>query len=117
MASQTHTSEKVTLPWIDEPVDLSEAVELVAQASDDDDNAIQNVSERVEQLERRVETLEDGTTPPCPSCENGGTVYKAGVGAAKLASNGSLDDANADALNRESHVCLDCRKSFTPSFD
>ena len=110
-------SEKVEIPWVDEPVELSEAVEMIAQADEDDENAIKDLAERVDRLERRINALEDGTSIECPSCGSGDSVYKAGVGAAKLASIDSLSDANADALNSESHVCIDCREAFTPTFD
>lgn len=110
-------TETVQLPWIDEPVELSEAIELIAQADDDDDDAIRNIAGRIEKLERRIATLEDGSAVECPSCESTEDVYKAGVGAAVLASKDALSDANADTLNSESHVCLACRKSFTPDPD
>lgn len=110
-------SEKVNVPWIDEPVELSEAVEMIAQADEDDEDAIQDLAARVDRLERRIAALEDGSSIECPSCDSEDAVYKAGVGAAILASLDSLSDANADALNRDSHVCIDCRKSFTPAFD
>lgn len=110
-------SQKVNVPWIDEPVEISEAVEMIAQADEDDEGAIKDLKNRVERLERRIDALEDGTSTECPSCGSTDAVYKAGVGAAKLASKDALSDANADALNSESHVCLDCRESFTPSFE
>ncbi|KYH25842.1 hypothetical protein HAPAU_25200 [Halalkalicoccus paucihalophilus] len=111
------SEEEVTLPWIDEPMSLAEAIETVAQASGEDDEHIEELERRIERLERRVSALEDGSSIECPSCGETGSVYKAGVGAAKLASDGKLSDANADALNRDSHVCLDCQESFTPAFD
>ena len=109
-------SEKVNVPWIDEPVELSEAVEMIAQADEDDEDAIQDLAARVDRLERRIAALEDGTSIECPSCDDEQEVYKAGVGAAILAGKDALSDANADALNKDSHVCIDCRKSFTPTF-
>ena len=112
--SADRSGETVELPWMDEPVALSEAVELVARAGQDDEEVIRSVADRVAELERRVAGLEDGTTVECPACGNDDEVFKAGVGAAKLASQDALDDANADALNGESHVCLDCREAFTP---
>lgn len=111
------SDEEVTLPWIDEPMSLPEAIETVAQASGEDDEHIEELEARIERLERRVSALEDGSSVECPSCGDTESVYKSGVGAAKLVSNGGLSDANADALNRESHVCLDCQESFTPAFD
>ena len=108
-------SETVELPWVDEPVELAEAVEMIARADEADEDAIEKVSDRVERLERRVQGLEDGSNAECPSCGSTDEVFKAGVGAAKLASQDALSEKNADALNRESHVCLDCRESFTPS--
>lgn len=111
------SDEEVTLPWIDEPMSLPEAIETVAQASGEDDEHIEELERRIEMLERRVDTLTDGSSVECPSCEGTDSVYKAGVGAAKLANDGKLSDANADALNRDSHVCLDCQKSFTPALE
>lgn len=110
-------SETVDLPWIDEPVELSEAIELIAQADEDDEAAIQEVTTRLDRIERRIATLEGRTSVTCPSCGSDADVYRAGVGAALLASYDSLSETNADALNSESHVCLDCRKSFTPDVD
>jgi Mrp family chromosome partitioning ATPase len=107
-------SRTVELPWVDEPVELAEAVELIARADEADADVIEDVSDRVAQLERRVQGLEDGSDAECPSCGSAEDVFKSGVGAAKLASQDALSDKNADALNRESHVCLDCRESFTP---
>lgn len=108
-------SETVELPWVDEPVELAEAVEMIARADEADEDAIEDVSARVERLERRVSGLEDANDVECPSCGETDDVYKAGIGAAKLASMDALNDANARALNGESHVCLECRKSFTPT--
>lgn len=110
-------SEQVELPWLDDPVDVGEAVELIAQADEDDERTIQEVSDRIERLERRVETLVDAGSVECPSCDSSEEVYKAGVGAAKLAAMDALSDRNVDALNDESHLCLDCRESFTPSVE
>lgn len=114
-ASESSASETVEIPWVDEPVELSEAVEMIARAGEDDDKAIRKVVDRVDALERRVAGLEDGSAVECPVCDETDDVYKAGVGAAKLASQDALSDANADALNSESHVCLDCREAFTPA--
>lgn len=111
------SEEEVTLPWIDEPMSLAEAIETVAQASGEDDEHIDELKDRIERLERRVESLEDGSSVECPECGSTEAVYKAGVGAAKLANDGGLTDASADALNSESHVCLDCHESFTPTFE
>lgn len=108
-------TEEVKLPWLDEPVELAEAVELIAQADEDDEQTIQDVRNRVEQLERRVSNLEDSSEIECPSCESKEDVAKAGVGAAKLATKDALSEANMNALNSESHVCLECRESFTPN--
>lgn len=110
-------SETVDLPWVDEPVELAEAVEMIARADEADEDVIEDVSARVDKLQRRVARLEDGSQVECPSCGSADDVYKAGIGAAKLASQGALSDKNGTALNRESHVCLECRKSFTPSSD
>ena len=107
----------VELPWLDEPVELAEAVEMIAHADEADEDAIEDVADRVERLERRVAGLEDGTDVACPSCDEPDDVYKAGVGAARLADQGALDEENARALNGESHVCLECRTSFTPARD
>ncbi|WP_232702616.1 hypothetical protein [Halobacterium wangiae] len=117
MSETSETSETVQLPWIDEPVELSEAVELIAQADNDDDDTIKKLRSRVKQLERRTAGLEDGSSVSCPSCGSSDQVYKAGVGAALLASRDSLSESSAKALNQDSHVCLDCRKGFTPHAD
>ncbi len=108
-------TEEVELPWLDEPVELAEAVELIAQADEDDEQTIQEVRSRVEQLQRRVGNLEDSSEIDCPSCGGKEDVAKAGVGAAKLAAKDALSEANMNALNSESHVCLECRESFTPN--
>lgn len=110
-------SEQVELPWLDEPVELADAVELVAQADEDDEQTIQELEDRVEYLERRIDTFVDSSSVECPSCGGTESVHKAGVGAAKLATEDALSDANVDALDSASHVCLDCRKSFTPSLE
>ena len=110
-------SEQIDLPWLEDPVELTEAVELIAQADEDDEQTIQEVKEHVERLERRVETLVDSSAVECPSCGSSEDVYKAGVGAAKLVTMDALSEKNVDALNSESHVCLDCRESFTPSVE
>lgn len=110
-------SETVRLPWIDEPVELAEAVELLARADEADEETIQEVTRRVGTLEDRVTSLEGGNEVECPSCGSEANVYKAGVGAAVLATKDALSDGNAEALDGESHVCLDCRKSFTPAVE
>lgn len=107
----------VTVPWIDEPLELEEAIEAIAGASEDDQEQLERLENRLDRIERRIEALEDGSAVTCPSCGSDEAVYTSGVGAAKLASDGSLSDANADALNGESHVCLDCREAFTPTFE
>lgn len=136
---------EVNVPWIDEPLPLSEAVETVANTVEDDaerwerleervgefeeiENRIDELDrlteriddldrheERIDALERRAEALEDGTAIECPSCGSADDVLKAGVAAGKLASEGALSEANVDALNAESHVCLACSESFTPA--
>lgn len=107
-------SERVELPWLEEPVEILEAVELVAQAGASDAEEIQDVKEHVETLERRVGTLADSSSVECPSCDSEESVSKAGVGAAQLATKDALSETNVKALNSESHVCLDCRNAFTP---
>ena len=110
-------SETVELPWLDEPVHLSEAVEMIAQADEDDEQTIQDVKHRIERLERRLQVLEDASDVTCPSCGGDEEVYKAGVGAAKLVEQDALSETNVDALNRESHVCIECGTSFTPAVE
>ncbi|ADJ15733.1 hypothetical protein [Halalkalicoccus jeotgali] len=109
------SNEEITLPWIDEPMDVEEALEALGQASVDDGEHIEALEDRIEVLEGRLAALEDGSSIECPECESAAAVYKSGVGAAKLANDGALTDASADALNAESHVCLDCHESFTPA--
>ncbi|WP_122090613.1 hypothetical protein [Halalkalicoccus subterraneus] len=111
------SDDEITLPWIDEPMDSEEAIEALGQASIDDGDHLEELETRIERLERRASALEDGSSVECPECDDGGNVYKAGVGAAKLANDGGLTDGSADALNRESHVCLACHESFTPTFE
>lgn len=111
------SDQEITLPWIDEPMDLEEAVEALGRASVDDGEHLETLETRIERLERRISALEDGSSVECPECGSDESVYKAGVGAAKLANDGALTDASADALNEESHVCLDCHESFTLAFD
>lgn len=117
MSEQAEQVEQVELPWLDEPVELTEAIELIAQADEDDEQTLQKLKRRVEKLERRVATLEDSSSVECPSCGSEEEVYKAGVGAAKLATKNALNKTNVDALNSASHVCLDCRESFTPTVE
>ncbi|MCH7660791.1 MAG: hypothetical protein IH933_09510 [Euryarchaeota archaeon] len=111
------SEQEVTLPWIDEPMALSEAIETVAQVSEDDDEHIEDLEARIEQLEHQIAVLEDGTSVECPDCGSADDVYKSGVGAAKLANDGSLSDRSADAVNEESHLCFECHKAFTPTFE
>ncbi len=115
--ADANTDAEVTVPWIDEPLELTEAVEAVAGASEDDRERLQQLENRLDRFERRIGTLEDASAVACPSCGSNEEVYKSGIGAAKLASDGSLSDASADALNSESHVCLNCQEAFTPTFD
>lgn len=146
---------EVEIPWMDEPLPVAEAVEVVAQAFNEDADETEELEDRIERLEGRlddlegrvesgtgdaegetdtdtdadadsdligrVETLErcvdlsnDGTQVTCPSCESGDDVLKDGVAAAVLVRRGSLSDKNVGALNQESHICLSCRKAFTP---
>lgn len=149
---------EVEIPWMDEPLPVAEAVEVVAQAFNEDADETEELEDRIERLEGRlddlegrvesedadaetetdtdtgtdtgdadsglsdrVETLErcvdlsnDATQVTCPSCESGDDVLKDGVAAAVLVRRGSLSDKNVGALNQESHLCLSCRKAFTP---
>ena len=110
-------SDSVQLPWIDEPVELSEAVELMAQADEDDQDQLEDLQERIERLESQMEMLVDPASVSCPSCEEDDEVFTAGVGAARLANDGSLSKKNARAINNETHVCLSCGESFTPPLE
>ena len=101
------------LPWMEEPLPIEDAVEALAQTSEEDAEEVEHLEERIADLEARLAALEDGTGVECPSCEDG-EVLKSGVGAAKLVREGSLSESNVEALNQESHVCLDCGESFTP---
>lgn len=146
---------EVEIPWMDEPLPVAEAVEVVAQAFNEDADETEELEDRIERLEgrlddlegqvesadddaesesdaesdtdadsglsERVETLErcvdlsnDATQVTCPSCESSDDVLKDGVAAAVLVRRGSLSDKNVGALNQESHLCLSCRKAFTP---
>lgn len=140
----------VEIPWMDEPLAVDEAVEVVAQAFNEEADDAEALTDRIERLEGRldemesqidemesridgsdgggesdltdrVETLErcveasnDGTTVTCPSCGSGDQVLKSGVAAAVLVRKEALSDGNVGALNEESHLCLSCRKGFTP---
>ena len=151
---------EVEIPWMDEPLPVDEAVEVVAQAfnedadeteeledrvervegrlddlegrvesgaadeseadadsesdADADTDADSELSDRVETLERCVDLSNDATQVSCPSCGSSDDVLKDGVAAAVLVRRGSLSDKNIGALNQESHLCLSCRKAFTP---
>lgn len=107
-------TDDIELPWIEESVELPEAVELVAHAGYHDEAMVEELRERVDRLENWVTVLTDASGVDCPTCEQTDEVYKAGVGAAKLANDGNLTAENANALNVESHVCLRCQESFTP---
>lgn len=106
--------EEVEIPWLAEPVPLAEAVEALARAMDEDADAQVDLREHVEEVERRVGALEDGSSVTCSSCGRDDEVLKAGVAAARFADEGVLSEANVRALNRESHVCLACHEAFTP---
>ena len=128
---QIEGEERVEIPWLDEPLSLAEAVEAVARVVDEDvnertdraedvddlDRRVGDLDGRVGRLERHVEALEDGSTVACPSCGRSDEVLKAGVAAAQFADKGALSAANVQALNEESHVCLDCHEAFTPKAD
>lgn len=101
------SDETVELPWLDEPVELSEAVEAIGRASQED-------SERIDALEDRTETLTNASGVTCPSCGESDEVLKASVAAAQFVREGSLSETNVQALNQNSHVCLACEQSFTP---
>ena len=142
---------QVQLPWMEEPIPLDEAVEAVAQVSNEDaddtemladqveelsnrmeelDDRVDTLSdgaqsaesaeeesgvtERVETLERCVETANDATGVECPDCEEGHDVLKSGVAAAVLVQRDALSEKNVQALNQESHLCMSCKKAFTP---
>ena len=159
---------EVEIPWMDEPLPVDEAVEVVAQAFNEDADETEELEDRVERLEGRLDDLEgrvesedgegesgtgtdtdtetdtdtdtstetgdadselsdriealercvdlsnDATQVACPSCESSDDVLKDGVAAAVLVRRGALSDKNVGALNQESHLCLSCRKAFTP---
>ena len=141
---------QVQLPWMEEPIPLDEAVEAVAQVSNEDADdtemladRVEELSDRMEEIDDRVDTLSDGaetsesteeseragrvetleqcvetandaTGVECPNCEEGNDVLKSGVAAAVLVQRDALSDKNVQALNQESHLCLSCKKAFTP---
>ena len=106
---------EVELPWLDEELPIEEAIEAIAQASQDDADEFESLKERFDRIERRLSNLEHGDEIECPSCGSTEDVLKSGVAAAKLVREGSLSDKNVTALNEESHVCLSCNEAFTPS--
>ncbi len=142
---------QVQLPWMEEPIPLDEAVEAVAQVSNEDADdtemladRVEELSDRMEELDDRVDTLSDGaeaagstegesgvtqrvetiercvetandaTGVACPDCEEGDEVLKSGVAAAVLVRRDALSEKNIKALNQESHLCMSCKKAFTP---
>lgn len=107
-------SDDIQLPWIEDSVELPEAVELVAHAGYHDEAVLEEMRGRVERLEAWIHILTDPSDVECPSCEETSNVFTAGLGAAKLANDGNLSPENAEALNMDSHVCLECQESFTP---
>lgn len=101
----------VELPWLDEPMPISEAVETLAYATQDDAEALEA---QLDDVRERVAALENAGELTCPNCGSDEDVLKAGVAAARLADQGALSENNVDALNQYSHLCLSCRNAFTP---
>lgn len=133
----------VELPWMDDPVPVSEAVEIVARASMEDSRELTALREQVEgdgasvetegkpgsegedggstddlrdemnQLRMRVDALESSSGIECPNCGADG-VMKAGVAAAVFVKERRLSEANVAALDEAPLVCVECMTAFAP---
>lgn len=128
----------VELPWMDDAVPVSEAVEIVARASMEDARELTALRERVEgdgasveteagesnrehddlrkqidRLRTRVNHLESSAGVECPNCGADG-VMKAGVAAAVFVKERRLSEANVAALDEAPLVCVECMTAFTP---
>lgn len=98
-------------------VGSSESTDEEVSSADEESTANHQhdqLSGRVETIEECVEASNNGSSVTCPDCKENEQVLKAGVAAAVLVENGSLSDSNVRALNEASHLCLSCRKAFTP---
>jgi len=134
----------VELPWMEDPVPVSEAVEIVARASMEDSRELTALREQIEGNGASVDTDEDepgGQEDDSGSgddlreevdrlrrrvdylesssgieCPNCGDdgVMKAGVAAAVFVEEGRLTDANVAALDEAPLVCAECMTAFAP---
>lgn len=134
----------VELPWMDDPVPVSEAVEIVARASMEDSQELTALRERVEgngasvetdekepesesddtrsgdDLEEKVDQLRTRVDALESSsgieCPNCGAdgVMKAGVAAAVFVKERRLSEANVAALDETPLVCVECMTAFAP---
>lgn len=128
---------EVELPWMDDRLPVSEAVEIVARASMEDSQELTALREQIEgdgasiegdaesdaddldqlrsevdDLRTRVDTLESSADVECPNCGADG-VLKAGVAAAVLARERRLSETNVAALDEAPLVCMECMTAFS----
>lgn len=134
----------VELPWMDDPVPVSEAIEIVARASMEDSQELTALREQVEGDGASVDADEGesgGGKDDGPSgddhrdeidqlrtrvdalesssgieCPNCGAdgVMKAGVAAAVFVKERRLSEANVAALDEAPLVCTECMTAFAP---
>lgn len=134
----------VELPWMDDPVPVSEAIEIVARASMEDSQELTALREQVEGDGASVDADEresgsegdDGQSGDDHrgeidqlrtrvdalesssgiKCPNCGAdgVMKAGVAAAVFVKERRLSEANVAALDEAPLVCTECMTAFAP---
>jgi len=134
----------VELPWMDDSVPVSEAIEIVARASMEDSQELTALRERVEEngasieadegagsaggdprsgddeLEEEIDQLRTRVDALESSsgieCPNCGAdgVMKAGVAAAVFVKERRLSEANVAALDEAPLVCVECMTAFAP---